>query len=68
MEKKGKGQQDVTVGAIYRGAHEHIAFRAGGNEKAQVGVGRQRHSQHVREVHDCAQQPRGLTIHSFEMG
>ena len=38
MEKKGKGQQDATVGAIYRGAHEHIAFRAGGNEKAQVGV------------------------------
>ena len=39
MEKKGKGQQDVTVGAMYRGAHEHIAFRAGGNEKAQVNVG-----------------------------
>ena len=39
MEKKGKGQQDVTVGAISRGAHEHIAFRAGGNEKAQVNVG-----------------------------
>ena len=39
MEKKGKGQQDVTVGAMYRGAYEHIAFRAGGNEKAQVNVG-----------------------------
>ena len=37
--KKGKGQQDVTVGAMYRGAYEHIAFRAGGNEKAQVNVG-----------------------------
>ena len=39
MEKKGKGQQDITVGAMYRGAHEHIRFQAGGNEKAQVNVG-----------------------------
>ena len=39
MEKKGKGQQDVTVGAMYRGSEEHIAFKAGGNEKAQLGVG-----------------------------
>ena len=39
MEKKGKGQQDVTVGAMYRGSDEHIAFKAGGNEKAQLGVG-----------------------------
>ena len=39
MEKKGKGQQAVTVGAMYRGAHEHIRFQAGGNEKAQVSVG-----------------------------
>ena len=40
MEKKGKGQQDVTVGAMYRGAHDHTAFRAGGNEKAQIQVGK----------------------------
>ena len=39
MEKKGKGQQAVTVGAMYRGAHEHIRFQGGGNEKAQVNVG-----------------------------
>ena len=39
MEKKGKGQQEVTVGAMYRGSEEHIAFKAGGNEKAQLGVG-----------------------------
>ena len=38
-EKKGKGQQEVTVGAMYRGSEEHIAFKAGGNEKAQLGVG-----------------------------
>ena len=24
---------------MYRGAHEHIRFQAGGNEKAQVSVG-----------------------------
>ena len=39
MEKKGKGQQEVTVGAMHRGSEEHIAFKAGGNEKAQLGVG-----------------------------
>ena len=27
------------MGAMYRGAHEHIRFQAGGNEKAQVNVG-----------------------------
>ena len=40
MEKKGKGQQDITVGAMYRGAHDHTAYRAGGNEKAQIQVGK----------------------------
>ena len=38
IEKKAKGQQAVTVGAMYRGAYEHIRFQGGGNEKAQVNV------------------------------
>ena len=38
MEKKGKGQQEVIVGAMYRGSEEHLALKAGGNEKAQIGV------------------------------
>ena len=38
IEKKAKGQQAVTVGAMYRGAFEHIRFQGGGNEKAQVNV------------------------------
>ena len=38
MEKKGKGQQEITIGAIYRGAVEHLSFRAGGNEKCQINV------------------------------
>ena len=38
IEKKAKGQQAVTVGAMYRGAYEHIRFQGGDNEKAQVNV------------------------------
>jgi hypothetical protein len=38
MEKKGKGQQEITVGAIYRGARDHLALKAGGNEKGQLNV------------------------------
>ena len=34
MEKKGKGQLEITVGAMYRGSREHLALKAGGNEKA----------------------------------
>ena len=30
MEKKGKGQQEITIGAIYRGSLEHLSLRAGG--------------------------------------
>ena len=37
-EKKAKGQQGVTVGAMFRGAYEHTRFQGGGNEKAQVHV------------------------------
>ena len=36
--KKGKGQQDIIVGAMYRGSAEHTAYKAGGNETAQLGV------------------------------
>ena len=38
IEKKAKGQQGVTVGAMFRGACEHTQFQGGGNEKAQVHV------------------------------
>ena len=38
ISKKGKGQQDIVVGAMYRGSTDHIAYKAGGNEKAQLGV------------------------------
>ena len=38
IEKKAKGQQGVTVGAMCRGAFEHTRFQGGGNEKAQVHV------------------------------
>ena len=33
-----KGQQPILVGAIYRGAHQHVAFKAGGNDKVQIQV------------------------------
>ena len=38
MEKKGKGQQEITVGAMYRGSCDHLALKAGGNEKGQYNV------------------------------
>ena len=38
IQKKGKGQQEVIVGAMYRGACPHTAFKAGGNETAQISV------------------------------
>ena len=38
MEKKGKGQLEITVGAMYRGSREHLALKAGGNEKGQLNV------------------------------
>lgn len=37
-QKKGKGQQKVLFGALYRGADHHTSFKAGGNEMAQVQV------------------------------
>jgi hypothetical protein len=36
--KKGKGQQDIVVGAMYQGSTDHTAYNAGGNETAQLGV------------------------------
>ena len=38
IQKKGKGQQDIVIGALYRGACQHTAFKAGGNEMAQLSV------------------------------
>ena len=37
-QKRGKGQQEVLIGAMYRGASAHISFKAGGNETAQIAV------------------------------
>jgi hypothetical protein len=37
ISKKGKGQQDIVIGAMYRGSSDHTAYKAGGNEKAQLG-------------------------------
>ena len=36
--KRGKGQQPILVGAIYRGKYAHVAFKAGGNDRAQLKV------------------------------
>jgi len=36
--KRGKGQQKVLIGAFYRGAENHISFKAGGNEMCQLNV------------------------------
>jgi hypothetical protein len=38
IQKKGKGQQDIVIEAMYRGACQHTAFKAGGNEMAQLSV------------------------------
>jgi len=38
IQKKGKGQQEVIVGAMCRGECSHTAFKAGGNETAQLSV------------------------------
>ena len=36
--KKGKGQQDILTGAIYKGDIEHTALKAGGTEDAPMTV------------------------------
>ena len=38
IQKKGKGQQDIVIGAMYRGSTNHTAYKAGGNEMAQLAV------------------------------
>ena len=38
IQKKGKGQQDIVIGAMYRGTNVHTAYKAGGNEMAQLAV------------------------------
>ena len=37
-DKKGKGQQDFIMGAMYHGAYPHKKLDAGGNEKAMLRV------------------------------
>ena len=37
-DKRGKGQQEIVIGAMYHGAYEHRSFQAGGNEKAMLRV------------------------------
>jgi hypothetical protein len=37
-QKRGKGQQKVLIGALYRGAENHISYKAGGSETAQMAV------------------------------
>ena len=36
--KKGKGQQPILVGAVYRGSKQHVAMKAGGNDAVQIKV------------------------------
>ena len=36
--KKEKGQQEIIIRAMYHGAYEHTAYKAGGNEKGQLRV------------------------------
>ena len=38
MQKRGEGQQEVIVGAMFTGACQHTAYKAGGNEMAQIQV------------------------------
>ena len=36
--KRGKGQQPILVGALYRGSKQHVAMKAGGNDAVQIKV------------------------------
>ena len=36
--KRGKGQQPILVGALYRGNREHAALKAGGSDMVQLKV------------------------------
>ena len=37
-QKRGKGQQKVLLGTLYRGADSHVSYKGGGNEMAQMQV------------------------------
>jgi hypothetical protein len=50
IQKKGKGQQDIIVGGMYRGACQHTAFKAGGNEMAQLSVAEKEWQQRRRNT------------------
>ena len=64
--KRGKGQQPILVGAIYRGKFEHVAFKAGGNdirskfkwEKRGVSTS----SEKYRVVHSANTQVRFIAV------
>ena len=36
--KRGKGQQPILIGGIYRGSEQHVSLKAGGNDEAQITV------------------------------
>ena len=36
--RRGKGQQPILVGALYRGAKQHVAMKAGRNDTIQIKV------------------------------
>ena len=38
FQKKGKGQQDMLVGGLFKKAVEHVAMKAGGKEQCQLLV------------------------------
>ena len=67
IQKKGKGQQDIIVGAMYRGACQHTAFKAGGNEMAQLSVAERGIARTSEEVHDRPQQTCQVEIRGFKM-
>ena len=37
-QKRGKGQKKVLIGALYRGADNHVSYKGGGNEMVQLQV------------------------------
>ena len=67
ISKKGKGQQDIVIGAMYRGSSDHTAYKAGGNEKVQLGV-IEKGIVTTSEKYTIAQPTRGLEIHRSQMG
>ena len=36
--KRGKGQQPILIGGIYKGSEQHVSLKAGGNDEAQLIV------------------------------